>query len=133
MAKRKFKKGKRRLTLTQIHNDPRLLAEYLNVSYETQKITRPWGIDGWRMETVEVEADEAVKHHWEQYHRQLQADLVRKGPLKQQTHEQFVRECLREGLGIKAKGTTAVRVAEARALRPDLYPPRPLDKDTEEP
>jgi hypothetical protein len=56
------------------------------------------------------------------YRKQLNADWLKSkdNPWKHPTWDNFIRECLRKGVGVK-KGTTAAMRQQAIAARPDLF------------
>jgi hypothetical protein len=111
------------MTLSDVHAEPRLLAAYLNVPFEAGTVyRREWYYGRFHCEQPrEASAEERVSLAWRAYRRAMEADYRKHHPA--QTHGQFLAECLREALGVKAKGKLADRLDYARLSRPDLYQP----------
>jgi hypothetical protein len=106
------------VTLTDVHNDPRLLADFLRVPFEPREVSErsPYG---YRTVTRTAPPEGAVRDAWGEYRAALDRDWLARH--RGQTRGQFVAECLSEGLGIKNKGKLADRIDYAIRSRPDLY------------
>jgi hypothetical protein len=106
------------VTLTDVHNDPRLLADFLRVPYEPTEHTERNYYNG-RTTTKTLSAEDYALMAWDSYRKGLQEEWLAKH--RRQTWGQFITECLREGLGIKGKGKVTDRIDYAMMARPDLY------------
>ena len=104
------------MTLSDIQNNPRLLAEFLNVPFE------PTTVLCGHHERREITAEERVEKAFDEYRDQLRQEWARHpfNQFKTQTRTQVVMECLSKGLGI-TKGSVKSRIQQAKQNRPDLY------------
>jgi hypothetical protein len=128
-----------RFNLSELTNDKKKLLEWLNydgnpptVMVETAGSRARWGMRGSYASKKEEKKviDEATLDDWWTEHRQhLSNEWAKVTPYKQQTHKQFLAECVRS-MGIKG-GTVEERIKKAIASRPDLYntqEPPPADE-----
>jgi hypothetical protein len=110
------------MNLRDIHDNPKLLAEFLQVPFEPT--TRPRsGYYSHRYRTTEtVTAEERTQSAFAAYRNELNAawNKSKDNQFKAQTWTQVVAECIRKEFGFKT-GTVASRIELAKMHRPDLY------------
>ena len=93
------------------------MAAFMEWPWESETRPAKYGACRNRIETVT--AEQAHADRMAAYMKSIETR-----PYREQTHTQFIHECLREGLGLKGKCSEASvkeRIQQAIALRPDLY------------
>jgi hypothetical protein len=107
------------MTLTELHDDPVLLADYLGIKPFGQPYVEPW-MRKWkhtstatRSETA-LEFNQRVRSAWSEY-------CHKTDPRKFQTHQGFIRECIKAEYKALAKGPLDECLRRIVAAHPNVY------------
>ena len=121
-------------TLTELHDNPRLMAEFFGWSFEKDEVVEHETGGSWphtylttkyRPRTAEEATIERYQNQKDQsHHAEIEYNHKHNPP---QTHDNYVRQCAREVFGIKGRTADGVRRKCAEA-HPELYS---LDPDIE--
>ncbi len=109
------------MTVSELHADPRKLAEFMGWSYKDDVVTEGYGYSPYKLQEERARtAEQATEERYNNLidHNQRQDRL--KMPTDKQVWIAYIRECAREALGFSGR-TIAEIQAKAVAARPDLY------------